>query len=167
MPKAKNALLVSMLLLAAAPALADDIATPILKVHNRERAAVRVEPLVWDDTLADHASVWAAKRVQLGKLQHSEIRDRPGEGENLWMGSANSYSPGEMAEAWADEKRDFRYGVFPRVTAGAPWQTVGHYAQMIWRGTTRIGCALAHGRKWDVLVCRYSPPGNFVGETPY
>jgi hypothetical protein len=53
------------------------------------------------------------------------------------------------------------------VAAGDDWHVVGHYTQMIWRGTTRIGCALASSRRWDVLVCRYGPPGNFIGEMPY
>jgi len=144
-----------------------DAATSILKVHNRERAAVRVPPLEWDTTLAAHAAVWAKHLAKLGKLEHSTNKDRPGEGENLWMGTAGAYTPSEMADAWASEKSHFRYGAFPNVSDSGNWQVVGHYTQMIWRNTTKVGCAIASSKKWDILVCRYSPPGNWMGEKPY
>lgn len=64
-------------------------------------------------------------------------------------------------------KRIFRNGAFPDVARGGGWQTVGHYTQMIWRGTTAIGCATASNGTWDVLVCRYAPPGNMMGERPF
>jgi hypothetical protein len=38
---------------------------------------------------------------------------------------------------------------------------------MVWRTTKAIGCAMATTRDYDVLVCRYSPAGNLVGEAPY
>jgi len=44
---------------------------------------------------------------------------------------------------------------------------VGHYTQMIWKNTSQIGCALARTNSWDILVCRYSPKGNMIGEKPY
>jgi len=136
-------------------------------VHNRERAAVGVAPLLWSSELEAHAGIWAAHLVALGSLQHSEFSMRPGEGENLWMGSAGDFSPEQMTEAWADEKKDFVAGVFPNVSKTGDWFVVGHYTQMISRRSTMIGCAIAHGIKWDVLVCRYSPPGNLIGQKVY
>jgi len=35
---------------------------------------------------------------------------------------------------------------------------------MVWRKTTEVGGAIATGGGNDVLVCRYSPPGNVIGE---
>jgi hypothetical protein len=29
---------------------------------------------------------------------------------------------------------------------------------MVWRTTTRVGCALHRSRRWDFLICRYAPP---------
>ena len=43
----------------------------------------------------------------------------------------------------------------------------GHYTQMVWKGTTEVGCATASGTELTYLVCRYSPPGNIVGQKPY
>ena len=37
-------------------------------------------------------------------------------------------------------------------------------SEMIWRGSERVGCALYPAGAWDYLICRYSPPGNVVGQ---
>ena len=47
------------------------------------------------------------------------------------------------------------------------WEDVGHYTQMIWRGTRRVGCALGEGAQYDYLVCRYYPAGNVYGMSPF
>ncbi|MFD2429036.1 CAP domain-containing protein [Sphingobium scionense] len=57
----------------------------------------------------------------------------------------------------------------PRCPISAPpyrWQDVAHYTQIIWRGTRSVGCALAEGRSFDYLVCRYYPAGNMFGMGP-
>ena len=148
----------------AGPAAAADLKDAMLSVHNAERAAVGVNPLTWSDALASDAAQWAQRLAQIETLQHSTPDQRPGQGENLWMGSAGGYTPAQMAQAWADEKSAFRVGTFPDVTTGG---VVGHYTQMVWRGTTTVGCAIASSAKFDVLVCRYAPAGNMVGESVY
>jgi hypothetical protein len=54
-------------------------------------------------------------------------------------------------------------GLFPRVSRTGNWSAVGHYSQMIWPTTTRVGCALASSQLADYLVCRYAPAGNIDG----
>ena len=49
-------------------------------------------------------------------------------------------------------------------------KAVGHYTQIVWKNTTKVGCGIANsltdrGGEW--VVCRYSPPGNYVGQKPY
>ena len=80
------------------------------------------------------------------------------------MGTRDAYELEEMAQGWAAEKSLFRPGFFPNVSRSGQWSDVSHYTQMIWKGTTRIGCAVHKSRRWDFLVCRYSPPGNVVGQ---
>ena len=36
--------------------------------------------------------------------------------------------------------------------------------QLIWRGTQKVGCAVAPGGGQDWLVCRYWPAGNTMGQ---
>lgn len=145
---------------AAAPPLAERNAR-ILTLHNQARARVGAAALVWDDQLAAGAGRWAAQLGDSGMLEHSGAED---EGENLWMGTADYYTIDAMVGAWTDEQRDFRPGRFPDVSRSGNWSAVGHYTQMIWPDTRSVGCGLFHGRQWDVLVCRYAPAGNVMGE---
>ncbi len=149
----------------AASGAPDEAADAILKVHNQERAALGVPALAWDDKLASHAKAWAIQLAQTGRPEHSKPAARPGEGENLWMGTTGAFTPTEMAGGWAAEKAHFRNGVYPNVGTGP--HVVGHFSQMIWRNTTAIGCATARSGQSDILVCRYSPAGNAIGEKVY
>ena len=136
----------------------------LLAIHNRARAGVKAPALVWDPELARQAAPYAAVLAKRGRLSHSEPRDRPGQGENLWLGTGGAYSIEEMAGSWVDEKRMFRAGIFPEVSSTGRWSDVAHYTQIVWRVTTRVGCAIHKGEAWDVLVCRYAPAGNVVGQ---
>jgi hypothetical protein len=136
----------------------------LLALHNRERAATGARPLVWDPALARAAASYGPALERLGKLAHSPADARPGQGENLWMGTRDAYALEEMGGSWAAEKSLLRPGVFPSVSRSGNWSDVAHYTQMIWKGTTRVGCAVRKTRKWDFLICRYSPNGNVVGQ---
>ncbi len=149
---------------AAPAAAARGLAERLLAAHNRERAALGVPPLRWDAQLAAGAEVHAAQLARAGQLVHSPRQSRPGQGENLWMGTAGAYTPEAMIENWASERRSFRPGTFPAVSTSGNWEDVSHYTQMIWRSTTSVGCAVQRSGRWDVLVCRYSPPGNRDGQ---
>lgn len=131
--------------------------------HNRERSAYGSAPLAWDVRLAREAQTYARILASEGRLRHSSKAERPGQGENLWLGTRGAYAPQVMVGTWADEKRDFRHGVFPNVSRRGDWRLVGHYTAMIWPTTTHVGCGLASSARWDVLVCRYSPSGNRDG----
>jgi hypothetical protein len=142
----------------------ENLPARLLAVHSRERARLGIAPLVWDPALAAAASAYGKQLIPRGKLIHSAAKSRPGQGENLWMGTHARYSIERMATGWVNEKRIFRAGIFPDVSTNGKWADVGHYTQMIWRGTRRVGCALEQGSAWDYLVCRYSPAGNVVGQ---
>jgi hypothetical protein len=131
--------------------------------HNQLRAAVGVPPIYWDTRLAAAADGYAAELARTGRWGHSPQAARPGQGENLWMGTRGAYSVDQMLGAWASESRLFRPGRFPAVSRNGNWAAVGHYTQMIWRGSFRLGCALRSSARHDYLVCRYSPAGNVVG----
>ena len=139
------------------------MATRILEIHNRERAAVGAPPMVWDEALALSAASYGPTLVSLGHLQHSPRDSRPGQRENLAMGSTGYYNYEAMTGFWINEKRNFTPGQFPNVSRTGNWEDVAHYTQMIWKGTTHVGCALQHGGDLDYLICRYSPPGNADG----
>lgn len=148
---------------AQAQSPADQLSARLLAAHNRERAAMGVAPLSWDPALAVSAASYGPALAALGRLQHSPRAARPGQRENLWMGTAGAYSPEQMVAVWSDEKRFFRSGVFPNVSTTGNWLDVAHYTTMMWPTTTRLGCAVYRAPPWDYLICRYSPPGNVDG----
>ena len=135
----------------------------ILALHNGERRRVGAPDLEWDESLAASAGPFASHLARIGRLQHSDVAGRPGQGENLWLGTRRAYSVEEMVGGWAAERALFRPGTFPAVSSSGEWSDVGHYTQMVWPSTTRVGCAVRSSIEWDVLVCRYAPAGNVVG----
>ena len=147
----------------AIPVLGPGVSARLLAVHNRERAALRLSPLVWDEAMAQSARSYAAQLARSGALRHSDRRARPGQGENLWMGTAGGFTIEQIALGWASEKRYFHPGIFPAVSRTRNWADVGHYSQMVWPTTRRLGCGLASAHGRDALVCRYFPAGNTDG----
>jgi uncharacterized protein YkwD len=139
-----------------------DFAARLLASHNRERSRLGMPALRWSARLSVEAEQWAASLAQRRAFEHSQDRDDTG--ENLWMGSANWYSPEQMVGAFLAERSDFHPGRFPQVSTTGNWSDVGHYTQIIWPETRAVGCALAHTAEEDVLVCRYWPAGNVYGE---
>lgn len=140
-----------------------NITTRLLAAHNRERAAVGVPPLRWDPALAAAAAAYGPALAATGRMVHSNRASRPGQSENLWMGTSGAYSPEQMVGSWASERKWFRPGIFPNVSTTGNWVDVSHYTQMIWRTTTSVGCAVHRSRGMDYLICRYSPRGNQDG----
>ena len=135
--------------------------TAILQQHNTYRNELKLPELSWSSTLSADALAWAKHLAKIGNGQHDQSIVGK-EGENLWWGSAGQFSYATMVSYWGNEKASFHYGVFPNCGKG-----VGHYTQMVWKNTSSVGCALASNGETDFLVCRYSSPGNVIGEKPY
>ncbi len=148
-----------------------DLPARALKVHNDARAAARpaptpaLRPLAWDDDLAEVAQAYADRC----KYGHSM-----GEyGENLFAQAGKQVTPEEAMGAWAAEIKDYDHAT-GTCAAGAK---CGHYTQMVWRDTTRVGCGVADCTTgspfgsdfptWQYWVCNYDPIGNWQGEKPY
>jgi hypothetical protein len=138
----------------------------VLDEQNSYRTELGLPPLTWSPKLANDALAWARELVRSGKGAHDPQARVLHEGENIWWGTADAYAYPQMVDFWASEKKNFAYGTFPDCTNSRS-AVVGHYTQMIWRNTTSTGCALASDGKMDYLVCRYSPPGNVIGQKPY
>ncbi len=139
------------------------LAARLLAAHNAERARVGVAPLRWDPALAASAASYGPTLGAIGRLQHSPKASRPGQRENLWMGSAGVFNLEQMVGNWLRERANFHPGTYPYVSRTGNWFDVSHYTQIIWSGTTRVGCAVHRAARWDFLICRYSPPGNIDG----
>lgn len=158
--------------------------TAILNMHNQERTAVQVPALTWSNSLATDAQNWAnnivSRNLRLDICWHPQQDPRGtqcpphdpnlqaiGQGENLaWGYNYPLTGNPSLVQSWINEKSSY--------TPGTPFSwpnTYGHYTQMVWQTTTQIGCGLAQqqvgANVWDILVCRYSPSGNWQNQLPY
>ena len=144
----------------------DAVEARLLAAHNAERRRAGTPALTWDDGLEAEARIWARRLIETGRFEHDPAMH--GHGENLWTGwGGRTWTPEEMVAEWTAEKRDYRHGLFPDVSRTGDWTAVGHYTQMVWAGTTHVGCAIASRGDRSVLACRYSPPGNIDGISAY
>jgi uncharacterized protein YkwD len=138
----------------------------ITRFHNQVRATVGVPGLTWDPNIAATSAAYAAKCV----FQHSGA---PGLGENL-----SAYAPpgGHASSApvndWTSERANYDYAN----NSCAAGQVCGHYTQVVWKTSLRLGCAVQACStnspfmgfpNWEFWVCNYAPPGNIVGQKPY
>ena len=134
----------------------------LLAAHNNYRARLGLPPLHWSNQLAANAQQWAEHLAEIGQLEHS------GSGQNLAMATAGTQSLTQLVDLWGSEQAYFKNGDFPDISTTGDWMDVGHYSQMVWKTTTKVGCGFAEGDGLDVLVCDYNPPGNVMGERgPY
>lgn len=169
----RAALAASLMVAAAAPGLmgfvsqSGDFQQRVLAAHNLERDQVGVPPLRWNAALAADAQQWADHLAQTGRFEHAPENYRAPEGENLWAGAKGYFSPEAMVSAWIREKRYFKPGTFPDNSTTGRVEDVGHFTQVAWRDTRQVGCAVAASGREDILVCRYTQAGNYIGEQPF
>lgn len=139
-------------------------AVQFLYAHNVVRATHWELPLAWDPTLESYARWWATQRKGDCRLLHSFPDGGFQLGENIFWGSGSGWGPLDAVRNWAGEERDYSYAA----NACAPGRICGHYTQMVWKDTRRLGCSRVVCDGGGVfMTCNYYPPGNYIGEKPY
>jgi pathogenesis-related protein 1 len=137
--------------------------------HNAVRAAVQkptmyagswspVPPVTWSNEVATSAQRWANHLRD--SMSCGLMHERSAYGENLAAGS--NIGAQRAVDMWASEVRNYTYAPAYQFETDT-----GHYTQIVWRDTREIGCASAQCGGSSVVVCRYHPAGNYVGEQPY
>lgn len=107
-------------------------------------------PLVTEPfALTMEAQAWADRCV----FQHAQ---GTGHGENLAIG--RDLTAYRAMQLWYDEGKNYPYG------AATPPMSYMHFTQVIWKNTTEIGCASKVCPQGTLYVCRYNPPGNYIGQ---
>ncbi|KMT00995.1 hypothetical protein BVRB_9g222560 [Beta vulgaris subsp. vulgaris] len=133
-----------------------------VNAHNAARAAVGVGNIQWDDQVAAFAQEYANERKGDCALRHSGGGGRYG--ENLAASTGSSLTGTESVKLWVDEKVDYNYDS----NNCASGKVCGHYTQVVWRNSVRLGCARVQCDNGGVFVtCNYDPPGNYIGQKPY
>ena len=144
-------------------------AQKLLDHHNKVRAAVKVDKLIWSPRLSKYAQQWAQHLAEdkRCKMIHSDCRDEYGNifGENLFWGSdATAFNALDASKSWYEEKSMYSY----EPAGGSDQQKVGHYTQMVWRNTREVGVGIGYCKTGGIIiVASYFPAGNYTGEYPY
>lgn len=76
-----------------------------------------------------------------------------------------------MVDYWYDEIQYYDYDNVTGITHDG--QEVGHFTQLVWASTTKVGCAVIqcdtmakYGQNSQYLLCEYTPAGNVYNGTP-
>ena len=141
----------------ADPGLTSDF-TEIVQKHNAYRATHCAPALTWSQQVATTAQQWANACTSNGQggFAHDPQKTY---GESLAWGQ--SLSGTGAVDLWYAENSKYKF-------ADPEWNSsVGHFTQLVWKGSTQIGCGVASCGGQNFWVCRYSPPGNFNVSTQY
>lgn len=134
-----------------------------LDLHNKVRAAVGAPPLQWSPALAAVAQRWAEHlaRENNCELEHTQNNNY---GENLFAGSGPPFTALDAAQGWYSEIKQYKL----RAVTGTNFHSTGHYTQMVWSTTARVGMGQAScPGGGTVIAAEYDPAGNIIGQKPY
>lgn len=131
-----------------------------LTAHNLVRLHLREPPLKWDRRLTRYARRFASQRIVDCKMVHSFGPY----GENIFWGGKDHWTPRDIVRSWIREHRYYHL----RTNECDPGQMCGHYTQVIWRESARVGCAKVTCNNGGMYaICSYDPPGNYINESPF
>jgi hypothetical protein len=149
-------------------------AQEILTLQNTERSLHCAPPFVWSNALATKAQAWAnaCHKDSSGNFCHqSDTQNCPGatgntDGENLAWGPG--LTAADAVHLWYGENGHYNYSApnFSNPT-NDPNKEVLHFTQMVWKGSTQLGCAVANCSGQNLWVCEYSPQGNIITPAPF
>ncbi|XP_022930082.1 basic form of pathogenesis-related protein 1-like [Cucurbita moschata] len=104
-----------------------------LALHNRARAQVGVDPMQWSNTVAAYAQAYAKKR-------------KP-------QATTPEFTGKDAVKLWANEKP-----LYDHASNKCVGGECGHYTQMVWRSSVRLGCARVPCKaNSQFVVCNYDP----------
>ena len=119
--------------------------------------------MAWSSAIAAVAQAWTDKCVFADTSN--------GYGSNAFAGTG-TYTPADVVQSWVSEDADYDYAT----NSCAAGKECGHYTQVVWRDSVGLGCGKTTCTKnnpfggsgaWQLWVCNYNPPGNYVGMSPY
>ena len=119
--------------------------TQVLDKHNEVRAKHCAPAMTWDEEIAKAAQAWSDMCV----FEHDSNNSN---GENMARGSEDPVG------MWYAEIANYDFAA-----PGFAAQT-GHFTQVVWRGSTKLGCGRTMCPMGVTYVCRYAAAGNFTGQ---
>ncbi|KAM1794800.1 hypothetical protein ACFX11_035233 [Malus domestica] len=135
------------------------VETNITGLWKTSFALVGVAPLSWDTNLANYAQRYANSRIGDCNLVHSGGPYS----ENIAK-STGDLSGTAAVNLFVSEKADYNYNS----NTCAAGKVCGHYTQVVWRSSTRLGCAKVRCNNGGTFIgCNYDPRGNYAGQRTY
>jgi len=149
----------------------------IVRLHNeyrRQAGSSDMKLMSWDDKVAAIAEEY----VKQCSFEHSADSFRKTDdftylGENLYKGWTSSSvlsatGVNSSGVSWHNEIDDYTYAT------DSCSRVCGHYTQMVWADTHKIGCGASFCQDSDprfhhsiIVSCNYGPGGNYVGRKPF
>jgi len=117
--------------------------------------------LQWDANLAREAQRYANELLAMsyrnGKAKLIHEKPARGMGENLYWGdSSKAKTCVDANKSWYSEEKDYDY----YDGSSKNGRAIGHFTQMVWKGTTRFGVGVATGK--SIKYAKYGNVQTFV-----
>ena len=130
-------------------------------VHNAFRKKHRACDLTYDEALARNAQIQADICLEAGKMMHGTCDE---EGQNLYMLTFAGYTPdGEtVARDAVTQWYETELPLYQKAGGGIKGMRndAGHFTQVVWKGTTRFGMAIARSSNMVIVCTNYAEAGN-------
>ena len=160
--------------------LAQDVIDAFVAAHNQARSgpltpppSPALPPVSWDAILADSVYNYAIG-CQGGRTACSATTPTARPTTRRWVaavtsvrtsmaGAAAARRPTTPCRLWMSEASSYDY-------ASGNIGNAGHYTQIVWRDSVRIGCAIVDCPALtyhNTVICDYAPGGNISGQKPY
>ncbi|XP_039277653.1 venom allergen 5 [Nilaparvata lugens] len=158
----------------------------VIQAHNDYRATVALghledqppaqdmQKMTWDSELADRAQYWANQCM----FKHDGDRGK-NTGQNLYIiyyggpHAERQHNFTQAVESWYGEHKYYTYKKLESGDSNDPTTQTGHYTQVVWADTNKVGCGFASYYQTEkeqdqiLYVCNYAPAGNYIGQYPY
>ncbi|KAI5294070.1 hypothetical protein KEM52_004756 [Ascosphaera acerosa] len=141
----------------------------VLDAHNIHRANHSANPLEWDSKL----EAAALKLAQSCNYGHNTEIDGGGYGQNIGYGNSADHIDRMITDGMYNGEAANFEPYYGEADPGGDFGGYGHFTQIVWKGTTHVGCATyecdhlenaSADMRLPYSVCNYGPPGNMAGD---
>ncbi|EYB92936.1 hypothetical protein Y032_0188g1147 [Ancylostoma ceylanicum] len=141
-----------------------------LGVNGFAPKAARMRKMVWDCEIEYNSQ----KHASSCQYEHSPPSARPGLGQNLYFTEqitlGVALAAAQASDSWWAELKTFGVPPENRITPAVYYRRgkeIGHYSQMAWQNSYKLGCGISWCKEYTYVVCEYGPGGNTMGELIY
>ncbi|EPB66961.1 SCP-like protein [Ancylostoma ceylanicum] len=141
-----------------------------LGVNGFAPKAARMRKMVWDCEIEYNSQ----KHASSCQYAHSPPSARPGLGQNLYFTEqitlGVALAAAQASNSWWAELKTFGVPPENRITEAVYYRKgkeIGHYSQMAWQNSYKLGCGISWCKQFTYVVCEYGPGGNTMGELIY